>query len=113
MGYAYAVLGVLSIGPFILPFPLIATVILTRRPTARQGYPGLLAGPGIAAVLVAYDNRHGPGDVCTRTTTSVECGQQWNPWPWLIVGTVLVMLAIAWFLARHWDANRSATTSHQ
>lgn len=98
-GYGFAAIGAASIGLFILPLPLIATAMLIRRPTTMRSVPGLLAGVGIVALFVAYTNRDGPGDVCASTSTGSSCGQQWNPWPWLIAGAVLIALGIAWFLA--------------
>jgi len=103
-GYAFALLGALSIGLFILPFALIATALLLRRPIAMSGVPGVLGGVAVAALFVAYRNRNGPGNVCTHTATSVSCSQQWSPWPWLIAGLLLIALAIGWFVARRKDA---------
>lgn len=99
-GYGFALLGALSIGVFILPFALIATALLLRRPTALAGLPGALGGVGLAALFVAYANRNGAGNVCTHTTTSVSCAQEWSPWPWLVAGLLLIVVAVSWFAVR-------------
>jgi len=98
--YALGVLGALSIGVFALALAVVATVALVRRRDATQGLPGIVAGVGVVALAVAVMNRDGPGEVCTRTATSVSCADQWSPWPWVAIGALLIAASLAWFAAR-------------
>jgi uncharacterized membrane protein len=98
--YALGVLGALSIGVFALAFAVAVTVVLLRRRAGTEGVPGLVAGVGVVALAVAVMNRDGPGEVCTRTATSVSCADQWSPWPWLAIGAALISGGLAWFVAR-------------
>ena len=46
------------------------------------------------ALLVAYLHRQGPGTTCWHTATASGCDQHLNPWPWLVVGIILVVAGI-------------------
>jgi hypothetical protein len=48
-------------------------------------------------VYIAYLNRHGPGEVCRTNAAQHECTTQWSPWPWLLVGLVLVAAGVLLF----------------
>jgi hypothetical protein len=64
---------------------------------AGLGSPGLIAGLGVAPLYIAYIHR--------------DSTDNWSPWPWLVAGTILLAVGIAWFaLARRSDtgALRSA-----
>ncbi|MET8413294.1 hypothetical protein ABZV34_35510, partial [Streptomyces sp. NPDC005195] len=60
-GYLLALLTVLSIGVFILPVPLIATVVLATRRGALRCVPGLISSASLPLFLLTYLNRDGPG----------------------------------------------------
>jgi hypothetical protein len=92
-GYALSLIGVASIGLFVLPLPVLATVLLVRRQPAACGLSGLISGLGIPLLYVAYVNRAGPGTICTAVTGGQECNDEWSPWPWLAVGVILVVLS--------------------
>jgi hypothetical protein len=98
--YSFAVIGLLSIGIFLLPIALIGTWVVSRQPRSVIGIPGVLAGLGIAPLFVALVNRDGPGQVCTTSATSSSCTQELSPWPWLIAGLVLLAVGIAWMHSR-------------
>ena len=85
--YALAVLGALTIGIFVLPVAVVATVLLARVPTARIGSTGLVSGAGLPLLYVAWLNRDGPGTVCTSTSSSSSCIDEWSPWPFVAVGS--------------------------
>jgi hypothetical protein len=97
-GFAFGLLGALSIGVLVLPVAALAAAGLARRGDPGRGLPGLVAGLGIAPLFVAYLNRDGPGTICTTTAQSVACEDQWSPWPWFAAGVVLLCAGIAWFV---------------
>ncbi len=98
-GFAFGLIGILSIGVFMLPVAALGLVVLVGRPGAGRGLPGLICGLGLAPLFVAYLNRDGPGDVCRAIAGGVACEQEWSPWPWLAVGVGLMSAGIAWCAA--------------
>jgi hypothetical protein len=95
-----SLVGIASIGLFVLPLPVLATVLLVRRQPATSGLPGLISGLGVPLLYVAYLNRAGPGTICTPVTGGQECTDEWNPWPWLAFGVILLALGVAVFVGR-------------
>jgi hypothetical protein len=98
-GFALSLLGAASIGLFVLPLPVLATILLARRRHAASGLPGLVSGLGIPLLYVAYLNRAGPGAICTTITGGQDCTDEWSPWPWLAAGAILIVLGSAAFTA--------------
>jgi hypothetical protein len=98
-GLSFGVLAILSIGIYILAVAIVATVFLARRSEARVGVAGLVSGFGLPLLYVAFLNRSGPGVVCTVTSTSSSCVERWSPWPWLVIGTAILVAGLAWFIA--------------
>jgi hypothetical protein len=94
VGWCFVVLGALSIGVFILPVAIIATVVLARQPGAREHTAGVLSGLGFPILYVAFLNRHGPGMHCTTTPTSESCSEHTTPVPFLVSGIALVALGV-------------------
>jgi hypothetical protein len=92
--YSLGVLGLLSIGVFVLPVALIGTFWLRRRRESRSSAPGVVSGAGLPMLYVAFINRDGPGWVCEGT----GCGQQLSPWPWLIAGVLFLGAGVAGYL---------------
>jgi hypothetical protein len=104
VGYAFGLLGALTIGPFLLLVLAVPTILLGRRPGAIVGLPGLASGLSVPVFYVAYLNRSGPGTICkTIGATGQECVDQSSPWLWLAAATVLLVGGFVWFLttARH------------
>ena len=99
-GYAVSLIGIASIGLFVLPLPVLATVLLIRRQPATSGLPGLISGLGVPLLYVAYLNRAGPGTICSAVTGGQQCTDEWSPWPWLAVGVILLGLGVAAFVGR-------------
>ena len=86
-----AVLTVLTIGPVLLVAVVVALVVLMRRPGGvGEEVNGLVSGAGVLLLTIAYLNRHGPGDYCETSATEQSCTSEWSPWPWLVVGVLLV-----------------------
>jgi len=96
-GYAFGILSALSIGAFVLLITVVATILLATRAGNRVGLPGLVSGLSLPLFYVAYLNRSGPGTICTTTATSQTCSDEWSPWPWLVVGIVLLVIGCVWF----------------
>ncbi|MGH3397085.1 MAG: hypothetical protein ACRDPO_20585 [Streptosporangiaceae bacterium] len=102
-GWCVALLGVLSIGLFVLPLVIGALIVLLVWPGGRTiAALGAVSGLGLVPLVVAYLNRGGPGDVCTTSASGGQsCTTEWSPWPWLGAGLALVALgAVAFGLLR-------------
>src|SRR5690349_15036940 len=92
----FALLSAMTIGLFILPFAILAVVALARRPAAFPAWPSVLFGTGLPLLFVAYLNREGPGEICHQFTNGGEsCTQEFNPWPWLAAGALVIGTAVA------------------
>ena len=109
VGAAYAVflIGILSIGIFVLPIAIICTVLLARSTSCLRGLPGLIAGLGLPLLYVAYLNLGGPGNECSAIKGGQSCVQEVDPWPWLAAGLVLVAAGGVVFLVRSHSKPRS------
>jgi len=95
--YCLSVLTVLSIGIFVLPLALLLTALVATRRGGATGLLGVVAGLGVPLLYVAFLNRQGPGTVCTASHGGQSCGDQWNPWPFLVVGLIPPVAATAYF----------------
>jgi hypothetical protein len=106
--YLLALLTIPSIGLFVAPLPIAATVLLVTRRGAGRGLPGLLSGAGVPVLYVAYLNRSGPGTVCSTTHSGQSCVDQYNPWPWLACGLIAVVAGLVVFVTLEVRRHRSA-----
>lgn len=97
-GYGVALVGALSIGVFVLPVAVAATVAVASRSDGR-GLPGLLSGLGFPLLYVGYLNRAGPGTVCTAVGQGRQCVDEGSPWPWVGAGVALLVVGAAAFSA--------------
>jgi hypothetical protein len=86
--WSLAFVGIASIGLFILPLALAATVLLAPRTPSGGSAFGLVSGLGLAPLYVAYLNR--PGSV-----------QAWSPWPWAATGATFLTAGVVMFLVVH------------
>jgi hypothetical protein len=97
-GGCFGVLSILTVGPFVL----LATLTLCGWLLFRQGFgagmAGLLTGAAVPLLYVAWLNRDGPGEVCTRTATGSSCGDEWSPWPFVVAGLVAAIAGVVLFL---------------
>ncbi|MFG2451784.1 hypothetical protein [Streptomyces sp. NPDC048512] len=97
--YLLALLSVLTIGLFILPVPLIATIVLATRHDARRGLPGLVSSASLPLFLLGYLNRHGPGTYCTTSTSGGSCTDGLlDPRILLAVGVIVLAGGVTLFL---------------
>lgn len=91
VGAVYAFSFLSFAGLFTLPIAILLTILLARTGSSSAGLPGLVSGLGLPLLYIAYINREGPGNVCHSTATSQTCSEEWSPWPWLLVGMILLI----------------------
>jgi hypothetical protein len=103
-----ALLGMASIGIFLVPVAAAAAALVHRASKGR-GHAGLLSGLGVPLFYVAYLNRMGPGNICTANADGGQsCGQYWNPWAWAGAGVGLSAAGILLFvIQRRHDLKRT------
>lgn len=89
-----ALLTPFTIGPIAALLACPVLVVLLRRHGADGAAVAALVGAGALPLVIAYLNRHGPGDFCTRTASSESCEEQWSPWPWAAVGVALIVVGV-------------------
>jgi hypothetical protein len=77
----------------------VGAIIIAKHKEARVAWPGVVAGAAILALLVAYTNIGGPGEVCTshigHSCTSLE--ERGDPWPFAAAGLVMLGGSLLWF----------------
>jgi hypothetical protein len=78
---------------FLVPIVIGVAVFAIRPRLAKSGF-GLVAGVGLVSMYVAYVQRRGPGTVCWQKATESGCDEYLNPWPWLVIGLVLVCVGV-------------------
>ena len=98
--FATGVLSILTVGPFLLLGALVLIGFLLGTVGPRADAVGVLSGVGVPALYVAWLNRHGPGTWCTAD----GCGEQWSPWPFVVVGVVLLAAGVVVRLRMRDDA---------
>ena len=110
--WCLALATLLTIGVvFVAPVALVLTVLLLlglRRGSA-VGLPGLLSGPSAVIFYIGWLNRGGPGDVCTSTATEQTCQTEWNPVPFLVAGSLVLVAGLLLFLLIRRQLNRGRT----
>jgi len=92
--FCLGLLAIMTIGVFVLAVAVIAAIVLATRPGSARGLPGLLSGLALPVLYVAYLNRSGPGTVCHAISGGTECTDEWSPWPWLVIGLVLLAAGV-------------------
>jgi hypothetical protein len=93
-----SILTLLTIGPFVLLVTLMLIGYLLWRVDFGWAMAGMISGAGLPVLYVAWLNRDGPGEVCTRTATQVSCTDEWSPWPFVALGVVLLVGGVFAFL---------------
>lgn len=88
------VLALLTVGLLVVPFGLIALLLLATNGHSRSSWPGVLAGIALPVLWLAWLNGFGPGAVCT----SGRCLRGGNPWVFLAIGVLLAVAGCAAFL---------------
>ncbi|HEX7405290.1 MAG TPA: hypothetical protein VF307_05135 [Candidatus Nanopelagicaceae bacterium] len=93
-----SVLGAMTIGIFVLPFAIAGLLALRKWGGNQKSSVGLISGAGLPVLYVAYLNRQGPGMVCITYKSGGSCTEEWSPWPFLFVGTILFVLGVVLFI---------------
>jgi hypothetical protein len=100
-GLSLGILGAMSIGIFVLPVAVAAAVVLAIRHRGGDELIGLVSGLGVPLLYVAYLNRSGPGMICTANSAGGQsCTDEWSPWPWVVLGAMLLIGGVVVYLAR-------------
>jgi hypothetical protein len=105
--WSWALVGaVFAVGLDILPVLLVAggLGLLVGRAVGSRGAWGCATGAGLPFLYVAYLNRQGPGTVCHAIGTArhpgTECGELFDPVPWLVTGLVLIAVGVVGYAVR-------------
>lgn len=98
--YAFCLLAMLTIGLFVLPIPVLATVLLVRRQEAHRGALGLVAGIALPLFYVSLLNHNGPGMICSPIEGGTACTEEMSPWPWFAAGLAFLALGTSAFWLR-------------
>jgi hypothetical protein len=93
---SFGVAGLASIGLALLAAAAVLVGVALAVPSMRRPcVPGLLVGLSTAPLYIAWLNRSGPGLVCTTTTESSSCIDEWSPWPFVATGVLLAAGGLA------------------
>jgi hypothetical protein len=96
---AISILGLMTIGLFVLPFALLGLLFLYKLGGNRRSSVGLISGAGLPFIYIAYLNRDGPGNICTPVGNGgQQCMQEFSPWPFLIIGLALIVTGLVLFI---------------
>jgi signal transduction histidine kinase len=95
---AFSVVDGLAFGLLVLPFAVVAVLLLIARHHFDRSAWGLLCGVGLLSLYVAYVQRRGPGTVTWHTATASGADTYMDPRPWLVAGVLLIVVGVAAFL---------------
>lgn len=98
--WALSIASAMSIGVFLMPVALIATLVMCLGYTRPEAWPGAIGGVGLVGCYLAFLHRHGPGRYCTTGDAGRVCVDELNPWPYLASG--LVLIAVCALVTRWW-----------
>ena len=91
-------LATMTIGFLVLTVALVALIAMLKWGRNRKSSVGLISGVGLPLLYVAYLNRNGPGWVCRAYGNGGQtCEDSGSPWPWLLIGTALVVAGVLLF----------------
>ncbi|MCR6033346.1 hypothetical protein GGQ22_18170 [Nocardioides sp. zg-579] len=91
----FGVVGLLTIGIFLLPVGLALLVVgCLWKPLQNSSATAAVGGLAAAPLYLAWVNRDGPGTVCETLADGTSCAERWSPWPFLAVAVVLVAVSV-------------------
>ncbi|MEW2050924.1 hypothetical protein [Streptomyces sp. NPDC005476] len=81
--------AILTVGiALVLVAAVGAGLLLWQGP--RNATAGLVAGPALPLLYIAYLNRSGPGNVCHTVTGGQTCIEEYPPIPFLFGGVIFL-----------------------
>jgi hypothetical protein len=93
-GFGLGILG----GLFVALALLVLAGVLVARQGLRPAQLGVVTGLGALPLAIAWLNRRGPGQYCSEGVTGASaCVLQSNPWPYVLVGVVVVVVGVVLF----------------
>jgi hypothetical protein len=95
--YAFSMLGMMTIGLFVLPIPIVVTILLLRRHAGGRSALGLVAGIALPLFYVSLLNHDGPGMICSPIEGGTACTEEMSPWPWFAAGVAILALGTSAF----------------
>lgn len=99
----FGVVGILTIGIFLLGFALVLAIVGLVLPASRSTAAlAALPGLGVLPLVVGLNNLGGPGERCSSTASSLSCNELLSPWPFVIPGVLLIIGGgwLAWRFGR-------------
>ena len=85
-------------GLFVALALVLVGGLLVVRQGVRPAQVGVVTGLAALPLALAWLNRQGPGTVCAEGVTGASaCVVQSNPWPYVLVGVVLVAVGVVLF----------------
>jgi hypothetical protein len=96
-GASLGVLSLLTIGPFVLLVTLVLAGLLLWRVDFGWAMAGIISGAAGPVLYVAWLNRGGPGEVCREFDGGQSCTDAWSPWPFVVVGGLLLVGGVVVF----------------
>jgi hypothetical protein len=97
-GGCLGVVSLLTIGPFVLLLTLMLAGLLLWRVDFGWAMAGMISGAAFPVLYVGWLNRGGPGSVCTSDALSQSCTDEWSPWPFVVVGVLLLVAGVVVFV---------------
>ncbi len=96
--WAATLLGMASIGIFILPVAGLATWLVARQPGSSRGWPGLLSVAGLPLLVLSITHRTAQDGILSSNGSTVTGYAQINPWPWLALSVACALASVIVFL---------------
>lgn len=88
---------------------MVVETVKEDKPSWPSFLALLLIGAGLPFLCIAYLNRNGPGMVCgPYKNGGQQCTQEFSPWPFVIIGAILVLLGVMLFLRLRSDSGMSS-----
>lgn len=95
---AASILGMLTIGRYVLPFALLGLLAVLKWGGNRRSSIGIISGAGLPFLFVAYLHRRGPRSLCQPYGSGESCTIEKGPWLYSIVGMALVVTGVVLFI---------------
>lgn len=104
-----SILGLMTIGLFVLPLALIGLHFLLKFGGNRKSSVGVISGAGLPFLFVAYLNRNGPQTVCSPYENGgQQCTLEKSPWLFVFIGAILVLLGAMLLMRLRSDSGMSS-----